>query len=178
MKFSWDTKYIDILTNIANSMEPVQKLLTGAAYVIGLGFAFKAIHAMKTGFESGKMAQGGAGMKEPIVYILVAAMLVYLPSGLKVLLNTSFGSDSIVGYQSDSDMFGLNGSAGYSLTLIIRTIGVISFVRGWILIAKSASQGQPPGGTGKGLIHVFGGILAMNIVGTMEIVNNTIYGSS
>ena len=93
-------------------------------------------------------------------------------------MNTTFGTNNIMSYQSDTNMFGLNGPAGYSLTLIIRTIGLISFVRGWILIAKSASQGQPPGGTGKGLIHVFGGILAMNIVGTMQIVNNTIYGSS
>ena len=175
---TWTNNYIDILSNVAESMGPVQKLVSGAAYLIGLAFAFKAIHALKASAESGKMGAGGGSLKEPLVYLLVAAMLIYLPTGFEVLMNTTFGTNNIMSYQSDTNMFGLNGPAGYSLTLIIRTIGLISFVRGWILIAKSASQGQPPGGTGKGLIHVFGGILAMNIVGTMQIVNNTIYGSS
>ena len=173
--------YVDVLSNIAASMGPVQKLLSGAAYLIGLAFAFKAIYALKLTAESGKMGMGGGGsggLKEPIVYLVVAVMLIYLPTGFDVLMNSTFGTNNIVSYQAADDIFGLSGAAGSSLTLIIRTIGLISFVRGWVLIAKSASHGQPPGGTGKGLIHVFGGILAMNIVGTMQIVNNTLYGSS
>ena len=45
------------------------------------------------------------------------------------------------------------------------------------MIAKSASGGQQPGGTGKGLVHVFGGIFAINIVQTINIINNTLYGT-
>ncbi len=47
------------------------------------------------------------------------------------------------------------------------------------MVAKAASQGgQQAGSTGKGLMHVLGGILAINIVSTMQIVNNTLYGTS
>ncbi len=172
--------YVDVLSNIAASMVPVQKLLTGAAYLMGLGFAFKALQTLKSSAEAGKMGGGGGsgGHKEPIIYILVSSVLLYLPTGLDVLLNTTFSTSNIMSYQTDTDMFGLSGPAGESLTLIIRTIGVIAFIRGWVLIAKSASHGQQPGGMGKGLIHIFGGILAINIVATMQIINNTIYGSS
>ena len=55
--------------------------------------------------------------------------------------------------------------------------GECAFIHGWILIARAASQGQPPGGTGKGLMHVFGGILAMNIVRTLDVIHNTFYGT-
>lgn len=177
----WITNQVDILKNIAASMAPIQKLVSGGAYLLGILFAMKALHSLKSFGESRTMMSGNASFKEPLAYILVAAMLIYLPTGFDILMNSSFGNSTILAY-ADSDntalntLFGQNSSVGASLTLIIQTLGLIAFVRGWVLIAKSASQGQPPGGTGKGLIHVFGGILAMNIVGTLEIINNTIYG--
>jgi len=173
---------IDVLTNIAKSMAPIQRLLSAAAYLIGIAFAIKALHCLKSFGESKTMMSGNASMKEPLAYFLVAGMLIYLPTGFEILMNSTFGPNSSILAYADSGnptidaLFGPDSSVGRPLALIIQTIGLISFIRGWVLIAKSASQGQPPGGTGKGLIHVFGGILAMNIVGTLQIINNTIYG--
>jgi intracellular multiplication protein IcmC len=79
--------------------------------------------------------------------------------------------------QALDTLFGSGSVVGRPLAIIIQVIGLIAFVRGWVLVARSASQGQPPGGTGKGLIHVFGGILAINIVGTINMINNTLYGT-
>lgn len=174
----------DILINIANNLASVEKLVVGAAYVMGLAFAFKAIYSLKTYTESRGAASQGASLKEPVVYLLVAAVFIYFPTVLRILLMTSFGSSNILQYASASNnnqaiitLFGTGSTVGGPLALIIQTIGVIAFVRGWILIARSVSHGQPPGGTGKGLIQVFAGILAMNIVATLEIVNNTLYGT-
>ena len=160
--------------------------MTGAAYLIGLAFAFKAIYSLKMFGESkSMMSQGHSSLKEPAIYLVVAAIFIYFPTGLAIMLNTTFGSSSILQYapvnsssQAISTLFGSGSTVGRPLALIIQTIGVIAFVRGWVLIARTASQGQPPGGTGKGLMHVFGGILAMNIVATLEIINNTLYGTS
>jgi len=118
------------------------------------------------------------------MYFLVAAMLVYLPTGFEILMNTTFGYSNVLSYapvnsnNSTLDLlFGQDSAIGSSLAMIIQTIGLVSFVRGWVLIARSAGHGQQPGSMGKGLVHVFGGILAMNIVGTIEIINNTLYGT-
>ena len=73
-------------------------------------------------------------------------------------------------------MFGGNSQLGNAVVIIFQTIGLYAFTRGWILIARAASQGQQPGGTGKGLMHVFGGVLAVNIVGTVELLKNTLFG--
>jgi intracellular multiplication protein IcmC len=178
------TNNVNILTNIANTMAPVQQLVSGAAYLIGMSFAFKAIYSLKVYGEARTMMSNSASLKDPLIHLIVAGILIYLPSGFQMMLNTTFGPNSSLlsysgaGNQTLSSMFGQNSSAGLALTLIIRTIGLIAFVRGWVLIAKSASQGQPPGGTGKGLTHVFGGILAMNCIGTLDIINNTLYGNS
>jgi intracellular multiplication protein IcmC len=179
----WISCHVDILTNIASNLAPFQRLISGAAYLIGLSFAMKALFCLKSLGESRTMMSGDKSMKEPLVYLFVAAMLIYLPTGFQIVMNSTFGPNSRVLAYSDNNqtmgaLFGENSAAGAAVTLIIQTIGLISFIRGWVLIAKSASQGQPPGATGKGLVHVFGGILAMNIVGTLDIINNTIYGSS
>ncbi|MBA2657032.1 MAG: type IV secretion protein IcmC [Tatlockia sp.] len=182
----WIVQQAEVLNHIASNLLPVQRLITGAAYLIGLAFAFKAIVSLKSYGESrSAMSSGNANLKEPLMYILVAAIFIYLPTGVAIMLQTTFGTSSLMQYASVNSqisginiLFGSGSVVGRPLTIIIQTIGVIAFVRGWILIARTASQGQPPGGTGKGLMHVVGGILAMNIVATLEIINNTIYGTS
>lgn len=170
---------VDIINNIAVTMIPIQHLVSGFSYILGLAFAFKAIATLKQYGESKTMMSSSANMKEPMIYLLVAAMCLYFPTALGIIINTAFGSQQggniLATPVSNSSLFG--STVGRSLALIIQTIGGIAFVRGWVLIARASSQGQQPGGTGKGLVHIFGGILAMNIVLTLQVINNTLYGS-
>lgn len=181
---NWISGQADILKNIAKTLPDVQMATSGFAYVIGLVFAFKAIHTLKGYGESRAMQSSGSNMKEPIIYLLVAAIFIWFPTGLNLFLTTTFGKPGVLSYQPTQNgeiiggLFNSDSEVGRSLALLIQTIGGIAFVRGWILIARSASQGQQPGGMGKGLTHVFGGILAINIVATLEIINNTLYGGS
>ncbi len=179
---AWLSSQINILNNLANNLLPVERLVTGAAYLIGLAFAFKAIYTLKSYGESKSMMSSNTTIKEPIIYLIVAAIFIYFPTGLAVMLQTTFGSSSILQYApvnsknpSLNTLFGSGSAVGRPLAIIIQVIGVIAFIRGWILIARATTQGQSPGGVGKGLMHVFGGILAMNIVATVEIINNTLY---
>jgi intracellular multiplication protein IcmC len=167
-----------VLTNIAKSLLPVQSLITGSAYMIGIGFAMKALISLKSHGES-RQGASSSSMKEPLLYLLVAGIFIYFPTAFAILMNTSFGYSSVLSYSDGSAMgdWVENGELGRALTVIIQTIGLYAFVRGWIMIARSAATGQPPNGTGKGLTHVFGGILAVNIVGTIELVNNTLMGT-
>lgn len=180
----WIASQVDILKNITASLAPVERLITGAAYLMGLAFAIKALHTLKMYGESRTMMSSNTNMKEPLMYFLVAAMLIYLPTGVEIVMNTTFGYSSPLAYAPVNSrnsaldtLFGQDSAIGASLAMVIQVIGIIAFIRGWVLVARSASQGQSPGGMGKGLVHVFGGILAMNIVGTLEIINNTLYGT-
>lgn len=175
--------YVSVLTNLAASMVSVEKLVTGTAYLIGLAFAMKALHSLKVFGESRTMMSSSQSIKDPLIHLLVAGILIYFPTGFEMMMNTTFGYSTVIAYAPInsgnpilSALFGEDSAIGSSLALIIQVVGVVAFVRGWVLIARSASQGQPPGGTGRGLIHVFGGVLAMNIVGTLEVLTNTLYG--
>lgn len=172
----------NVLQNIAATLEPVERMLTGMAYVIGIAFAFKAIYSLKVYGEARTMMSNNASIKEPLLFLLVAAVFIYLPTSLSILLQTTFGEDSIVQYAPTNSsngtmdaLFGSGSPVGRPLTMIIQVIGMAAFMRGMILIARGSGQGQQ-GGAGKGLMHAFGGILAINIVKTLEIINNTLYG--
>ena len=180
----WVASQADILTNLANSLAPVERLITGGAYLIGSAFIFKAIYSLKVYGEARTMMSNSASVKEPIVYLMVGAMLIYFPTAFKIFMQSTFGYQNVLQYapvnssnQALDTLFGNGSVVGRPLAMLIQVIGLIAFVRGWVLVARSASQGQPPGGTGKGLMHVFGGILAINIVGTINMINNTLYGS-
>ncbi|EHL29528.1 hypothetical protein [Legionella drancourtii] len=180
----WVASQANILTNLANSLVPVQRLITGGAYLIGCAFLFKAIYTLKVYGEARTMMSNNTSIKEPVVYLMVGAIFIYFPTAFSALMQSTFGYQNVLQYapvnsgsQTLDFLFGSGSVVGRPLTMLIQVIGLIAFVRGWVLIARSASQGQPPGGTGKGFVHVFGGILAINIVGTINMINNTLYGT-
>lgn len=180
---NWSASNVNVLKNIAENVQPIQKLITGAAYVMGLLFAFKALYVLKLYGEARTMMSSNATAKEPLMYLFVAAVFLVSPKAVSVFLASTFGSSNILEYapmnggsQPLYDVFGYGSEAIKPMMMIIQTLGYVAFIRGWVLVARASSQGQQPGGVGKGLMHVFGGILAINIVSTIQIVNNTIYG--
>ena len=175
---------VNVLLNLANSLVPVEKLVTGAAYLLGILFVMKAFILMKEHGES--RGQNAGGFKEVVAYLFVGGLLVYFPSAFQMLMRTTFGYENALAYAPSGSnstfitaLFAPGNELGSSLAIIIQLVGVISFVRGWILIVKASSgtQAAGGGGTGKGLTHVFGGILAMNIIGTLQVFSNTLYGA-
>ena len=188
MANSWTENIVNqsnVLINIAKNLIPIERLLTGGAYLLGIFFAIKALQALKQHGESGKAQQQHSSMKEPLVFFIVSAGLLYFPTVLGVLMDTTFGYSTVLSYapvnsnnQTINTLFGPGSQAGEALSRIIQVIGLAAFLRGWLLIAKSASGGQQHGSTAKGFTHIFGGILAMNIMGTLQVLNNTLYGTN
>tara|TARA_R110002126_G_scaffold272886_1_gene417124 strand:- start:32415 stop:32945 length:531 start_codon:yes stop_codon:yes gene_type:complete len=174
-----DTSQTSVLINLAKSLIPVQKLITGAAYLLGIAFALKALYSLKIYGEAKTMQSSSTSIKEPLFNLMIAGFLVFFPTGFDLMMNTTFGYSNILAYSDSSltdSLFGGNGQLGNAVVIIFQTIGLYAFTRGWVLIARAAGQGQQPGGTGKGLMHIFGGILAVNIVGTVEVLRNTLFG--
>ena len=176
--------YLNVFQNLAPSLIGVQKLLTGAAYIMGIFFIYKGLMALKqVGEHRSHMSQHHT-LKEPVSYILAGACLLFFPTALKIFLSTVFGSENIMAYQSIqssnpffNSLFGPTASFGKDIVLFIQVVGIIAFIRGWVLLAKGASQGgHQQGGFGKALMHIFGGILAINVVQTLSIINDTLYG--
>jgi len=46
-------------------------------------------------------------------------------------------------------------------------------VRGWLILSKMGHPGAQPGSVAKGIVHVIGGILLINIVNTVNMLAST-----
>lgn len=165
-----------MLTNLKGAFGSLKALIAAIAYVAGISLIFRGL-AMFRSFGHQSMAEQPE-IAGPMVYIIVGAILIYLPSNIDVNLNTIFGSTELgaatelLSYAPDAN----NQTLVDFLTVIVnylQLLGLIAFVRGWLILAKMGQRGEQPGAFTKGVLHVIGGVLLINLVGTIQILANT-----
>lgn len=156
---------VSILGNLSQSLYPVQRLITGGAYILGILFFLTAISKLRKIADHRAQSSSQEKMFTPMMYILFGAALLYLPTAMSLMSNTVFGVGNVLTYSS------LNPKNIYSsVGLLIRTAGVLWFVRGCVLVAHSSEPGTQEGP--KGLLFIIAGILAMNFDNTISIINS------
>lgn len=153
-----------MLGNISQSLYPIQRLVSGGAYLLGILFLMKAIGKLKKIGDYKAQSPSHERMYGPLIFMLMGALLIYLPTGLKVMANTAFGVGNIMSY-SNYSQFNIYDVIG----LLVRTAGVIWFVRGCVLISHASDPGTKEGS--KGLLFLFAGVLAINFDNTIAITN-------
>ncbi len=153
---------VTMLGNFSRSLYPMQRLLTGFAYLLGVIFFIIAITKLKKIGE----ARGHSQEKPivPLAYFLGGAALLFFPSAITALSNTVFGSGNLLGYITYNP-YNIYNSMG----LLIQTAGVLWFIRGCVLLVGASQPGETHGT--KGLIFLCAGILAMNFQNTTAAVN-------
>ena len=161
-----------IITNIGNSIAPLWRLVTGAAYLFGFAFIFRGIFMLKTYGEARTMMSGQGNFKGALVCLFVSVALIFSQTMYQSLLLTTFNvsSTSPMEYPTSTTM---DQQAYFSLLYFIQFIGLVSFIRGWVMLSHASNPGQQ-NSFGKALTHIAGGLLAINIQGTIDIVKGTI----
>jgi len=164
-----------MLLSLQDSFPGIMILLTSAAYLMGIFFIFKAIYELKQYGEMRTMMASNTDLRTPIVSLLVGAVFIYLPTAWRMMLITVFGVESPLAYP------GSDNSANWDqvvnvIVMFTQIIGLIAFIRGWLILAKVSSKGGGGGqhSFGKGLTHIIGGILAINVVGTFNVIGVTL----
>ncbi|KTD06001.1 protein IcmC (DotV)-like protein [Legionella gratiana] len=155
---------VTMIGNLSRSLYPVQHLITGGAYILGILFFMTAIAKLRKIADYRAQSSSQEKMYGPMMYLLLGAALLYLPSALDAMANTTFGVGNVLTYSSynPSNIFS-------SMGLLIQTIGVLWFVRGSVLVAHSSHPGTEHGP--KGLAFICAGILAMNFDNTIAALN-------
>ena len=158
---------VAILGNLSRSLFPVQRLITGFAYLLGILFFITAIAKLK------KIGQSAGRSNErlfvPIAFLLGGAALLFLPSAVVSLSTTAFGTGNILRY-ANYNPYDIYSSMG----LIIQTAGLIWFVRGCVLLVHASEPGVKHGP--KGLAFLCAGVLAMNFESTGAFLNYVMGG--
>lgn len=179
-----------IMTNISRVFAPLTLMVLMISYVAGIFFIFRSLVL----FKKFGMGQSQGDMGQPLLYLAVGTVLIFLPTTTDVTMNSLFGQtrsifsgnvnysalgtgQSLMSYGNSSSIGNQWASFANTLVLYMQFLGFISFVKGWFIIAKSHSPSQQGGGVSKGITHIIGGIALINIVGVANIVSATIWGS-
>src|SRR5580704_11688918 len=158
------TDLVTIIGNLSQSLYPVQKFISGGAYLLGILFFMTSISKFKKIGDKKAQSTSSEKMFSPIMYMLMGAFLLYLPSIFHIMANTAFGVGNVISYTS------YNPANIYSaMGLLIRTAGLLWFVRGCVLVVHASEPGTQEGP--KGLIFILAGILAMNFDNSVAVVN-------
>ncbi len=172
--FSIDTA----ITNLSNAFSSIEHLIVAVTYIIGLALIIRGVMMYRI-FANQTFGSAQRGeIAGPMVHLVVGALLLYIPSTLTSSLTTIFGTSEVgqagalIGYETLS-----SSEQWQKLTNVViqymSLIGLIAFVRGWVILSKMGHSGSQPGSIGKGLVHVIGGILLINIVDTVNILGCT-----
>ena len=149
---------VSMLGNLGLSLSAVQSLIAGLGYFFGILLVIVGIQKLTA------VANSQGKMYSAIAYILGGAALIFLPSMLDTVSNSVFGVGNVLQYipYQTHDIYS-------SMEMLIRTAGLIWFVRGCVLIMHGSEPGAKEGR--KGLMFVFAGILAINFEGSMAVLN-------
>ena len=169
------TSFSTIFSNIGDQINPIKNFLIFLCYVIGLGLCLAAVMKLKkygtrTAFMHVEMSMVG-----PFLQFFIGVGLFYMPNFISALNVTLFASSeiaaTIMGYSTSSEDF-----QTYVIPIlgVIQIIGIISFIRGWAMLAKATNPGQQPGAISKGITHIVGGILAVNIYTFIDVIYQTL----
>lgn len=163
---------MDMIVNIAATIPDLMMLTTAMAYVLGFYFVFHGLSLLKKYAEQRTQMSGEAKMSGPLLFLFVGAALIYLPSAVSSGMATFFTMNyNPYGYETGSNTAtAIFISACFS---IIQLIGVISFIRGLVLLAH-AGQGGHQGTMGKAVAHIVGGVLCIDLYDFLNAVFTTL----
>jgi intracellular multiplication protein IcmC len=168
-------KFVDlpkIMTALIDNLHAVIQLVVASAYVVGIWFITSAINELRIYGQARTMTPLQINFTGPLSRFLAGIALLFLPGIIDVSIYSlwNYGAS-----QASILRFDTTGTAEWDkvfdgIRLIVQAFGYISIIRGFILISRAGSQRAQPGAFGKGVMHIAGGILAVNIIATIKVI--------
>lgn len=160
-----------ILSNLSSSVDPLQKLVSGFAYLLGILFCWHGMKKLKEIADARAQSGGGKSTFVPAAYFLGGASLFFLPTMYDIARNTFWGAESPIAYTAWVQQFAAQyGASNVSVLHIIQFVGILWFIRGIVLLVQATEPGNQHGT--KGLLFVLAGIFGMNIQYTFTLISS------
>lgn len=144
-------------------------ILQKVAVVIGIMLTIAGIFQFKKYGEQRSMMSTHMSAAGPALMVICGAALMVLPSVLGAALIAVWGNDNPLSYAG--------GPTGYSslvpaIVILVRVVGIGSFIRGIVMLSKTGGQQSQPGTVGKAFMHILAGVMCIHILGTIGVIEN------
>ncbi|OGT48005.1 MAG: hypothetical protein A3E82_04395 [Gammaproteobacteria bacterium RIFCSPHIGHO2_12_FULL_38_11] len=154
---------------LAQNFDTIAVTIQWIAILMGVCLTLGGLFQLKRLAESRTMMSSQHSAAGPLLMLIAGAMLMILPKVIGLALLSFFGKSSPMSYEG--------GPSGYNslmhpILMFVRIIGVASFIRGILMIARAGGQQSQPGTVGKAIVHIFAGIMCVNIIGTLTILKD------
>lgn len=160
-----------MLTRIGDIVPNFTYLVTAIAYVLGMVFVISGVMKLKHLGESRTMMSREHSPVPPLILIGIGAALLYLPTTVRVGMNTFWATPSPYSYNENTDEWSQYLNICFS---VVQLLGVIAFIRGLVILSRLGDHGGQPGTFTKGLTHIIGGIFCINIYQFIQMINLTL----
>ncbi len=157
----------EMLNRIAGDVPRLMQMVTAIGYVLGIYFIFHSLMKFKEFGEQRTMMSSQHHMKEPLTYMFVGAMLLYLPSSVQVGMSTFFADPNPYGYSQEPDQWSQFMSNCY---LVVQLFGTIAFIRGLVILSHTGGHGGGQDSFKKGVTHIIGGLFCINIYQFVKVI--------
>ncbi len=105
---------------------------------------------------------------KPLVMLFCSVCLMCLPLFMQTMLLALWGSSSPLAYP---DFMDANENAMMQpLIQFARLVGIMGVMRGLMLLSRAGGEQGQPGGVGKAVLHIIGGLLCVNIYTVYELL--------
>lgn len=167
--------FSSLFINLNNSLNQIWTMLIATCYLVGFSLTVASIYKLKKFGERTAFMHNSKGLLAPSAAFFIGMCLMYAPTFLKNLNQTIFAyPDPLNTLSWQQSHAGIDWADALAPMIgTIQVIGLIAFIRGMLLITKSTGEQPQPGAVSKGFIHVVGGVLAINITGTMDALAAT-----
>ncbi len=159
----------DMFASFTSSSKALTRLVEFVSYMLGIALVLNSVFKFSQLGSNPQMSP-----KVPISFFLVGVGLVALTGSLSVVHETmamGSGPGDILAPSGGGGLKGMTSAGITGVLYFVRLIGYVAFVRGWLLL-NQAGQGKD-GALGRGLTHLFGGVAAINMQTTAQILANS-----
>jgi intracellular multiplication protein IcmC len=157
-----------MLVSLSSNYPAVWQMLTGLCYIIASILTIRGVYYLKAYGELRTMTATQSSIKVPVIYFVVASALFFIPSAFATINQTIFGSTSPLSYTQLSTS--MSPVVLAALVGLIQIVGLVSFIRGWMILVANAQQSSGQATFGRALTHIVGGVLAINVLGLANVI--------
>lgn len=165
-----------ILDAVGKNLTGVVYFLVACSYVVGVWFISSAINELRIYGQARTMMPISVAFTGPLTRLLVGTIMLFFPGFIDVSIYTLWNYSA--SYAATLRFDSVKTDTGYKIMngirVLVQTFGYVSVMRGMISISRAGRQQSQPGIVGKGMMHVIGGVLAINIVATVSVIKATL----
>jgi hypothetical protein len=166
----------EMLINISNTVPELMQLATALAYVGGMYLIIHNIAEMRNAPFLSSPGQGQQSVWALWRKVFIGAALMYLPSVVDVGTATFFTHQAPFAYIDEKEV---GTSQIFDIAFkIIYLVGTIAVIKGLYEISHGGTSQSQDGShhsrTHKGLMHILGGILCINLPLTLQVIFTTL----